>query len=795
MSRTTAAAERVSRPAEVAVRPAEPVGVELVGVALALVGLLLAGAMLTHATGDQRGGFVNVAGGFGRAVVGPLLRALGVGAWALPIAAIGWGVACVRGRPPSAWARRVGLVLVVAALVSVEAALVLDGARVPGLARTGPGGYVGVAFGSGLYRVLGKGAGLVVLVGIVGTLRYVCDVPVRAWLGRAIASLDGPRARKRRREEDAEDGDDAEDEGDEGPEGEAEAWEGAEAEPGEDEGEAAEGEDDEAFEGEIDYATAAEPSARARARVRPKKPKKTKARREAPRREGPYVFPPTSLLEHGISHDTSAVREEVEGNAKVLGATLASFGIEARVVSSQRGPVITFYEIAIASGIRLSRITALADDLAIALKAPSVRIVAPIPGRSTVGVEVPNLTRDTVVLRDLLEETEELASKKQLPIFLGRDTAGRPLVEDLTTMPHILVAGATGSGKSVCINTSLLSFLFVRTPAELRLILIDPKQVELTFFEGIPHLLSPVVTDMRRAAQILEWAVEKMEERYGLFVAAGVRNIAGYNALTPQRIAAIREQAELDEDAAPDHLPYLVIVVDELADLMMTNGKDVELAITRLAQKSRAVGIHLILATQRPSTNVITGLIKANMPTRIAFHVSSKIDSRVILDANGADKLLGMGDMLLMHPKSLHLRRAQGTLVTDPESRAVIDFVRENGPEPEYKDILGENKKGLGDPMKEDDLYNDSVRAVLATRLGSASMLQRRLSIGYTRASRLIDLMCDHGVVGPHVGSKAREVMYTLEEWEAKLAAGPAEAEGRVEDPEAPDHCPDESWD
>ena len=512
--------------------------------------------------------------------------------------------------------------------------------------------------------------------------------------------------------------------------------------------------------------------------------------KQLPRRQvGEYEIPPTDLLDHGRQIDEDAVREEIDAGAKVLGDALASFGVEARVVSSQRGPVITFYELAIGSGVRLNRVTALADDLAIALKAPSVRIVAPIPGRSTVGVEVPNLSREAVVLRDLIEENHELAERKLLPIYLGRDTAGRPLIEDLATMPHLLIAGATGSGKSVCINSVLISLVYTRTPDDVSLILIDPKQVELSFFEGIPHLITPVVTDMKRASKILEWAVERMEERYGLLLAGGVRNIAGYNALSKEKHDEIRERGGLTEEEAPDKLPQVVIVVDELADLMMTNGKDVEHAITRLAQKSRAVGIHIILATQRPSTNVITGLIKANMPTRIGFCVSSKIDSRVILDANGADKLLGMGDMLYMNPRSLHLKRGQGTLVTDAEVRAVVDWLKETCGTPEYQDLLQQTKEGMGDPMAEDDLYDDAVKVVLTTKLGSASMLQRRMSIGYTRASRLIDMMCDHGVVGPHVGSKAREVLVTLEEWEAQRGQAPRPST------EFEDDNIDESWD
>jgi S-DNA-T family DNA segregation ATPase FtsK/SpoIIIE len=344
---------------------------------------------------------------------------------------------------------------------------------------------------------------------------------------------------------------------------------------------------------------------------------------------------------------------------------------------------------------------------------------------------------------------------------------GEPIIEDLAAMPHMLIAGATGSGKSVCVNSILLSLLMTRTPDEVKVILIDPKQVELSFFEGIPHLLTPVVTNMKKAAQILEWAVAKMEQRYDLLLRSGVRNIAGYNGIGPERLAKLREDHGYDAFEAPDLMPYVVIVVDELADLMLQHGKDVEIAIIRLAAKSRAVGIHLILATQRPSVDVITGLIKSNMPMRMSFKVSSMIDSRVILDHKGAEKLLGKGDTLFIPPGSSALKRAQGTFISDAEVKSIVDFVKQKAGPAEYTDILGETAEGLGDPNEEDELYDDAVRAVLMTKLGSASMLQRKFGIGYTRASRLIDMMCDHKVVGPHKGSKARELLVTLEEWEA----------------------------
>ncbi|MBL9086744.1 MAG: DNA translocase FtsK, partial [Planctomycetia bacterium] len=489
-----------------------------------------------------------------------------------------------------------------------------------------------------------------------------------------------------------------------------------------------------------------------------------------PRRTGAYEFPSADLLEKGESVDPEKVRSEIERNAAVLATTLRSFGIETRVVSQRRGPVITFYELALEAGTRINRVATLDRDLAVALKSESVRIVAPIPGKDTIGVEVPNTIRDAVKLRDLIEEGQDRIGRRAIPLFLGKDALGEPIIEDMAAMPHMLIAGATGSGKSVCVNTILLSILMTRTPEEVKVVLIDPKQVELAFFEGIPHLLTPVVTNMKKAAQILEWAVAKMEQRYELFLKSGVRNIAGYNGLGDERRAKIREDHGYDEIDAPNLMPYVVIVVDELADLMLQHGKDVETAIIRLAAKSRAVGIHLILATQRPSVDVVTGLIKSNMPMRMSFKVSSMIDSRVVLDHKGAEKLLGKGDTLFIPPGSSVLKRAQGTFISDAEVKTIVDFVKEKAGPAEYTDILNETGNDLPDPNEEDELYDEAVRVVLTTKLGSASMLQRRFGIGYTRASRLIDMMCDHKVVGPHKGSKARELLVTIEEWEAAQA-------------------------
>ncbi|MHC4848467.1 MAG: DNA translocase FtsK, partial [Planctomycetota bacterium] len=416
--------------------------------------------------------------------------------------------------------------------------------------------------------------------------------------------------------------------------------------------------------------------------AKPKPKKKAKpapAPLPIPRRRGRDKTPMPSyeLLEQSEPVDLGRLERSIKKNAGILERSLASFRIETRVVGYTRGPVITMYELALKEGTKLATVVNRSDDLAIALKAESVRIVAPIPGKNTIGVEVPNPLRDEVNLRGLLEEVKMSSlNKKAIPIFFGRDAAGSPMIEDLAKMPHLLIAGATGSGKSVCINTLILSVLMTRRMDEVRLILVDPKQVELAFFKDIPHLLTPVVTDPRKAAQTLDWIVTEMEDRYRIFALFGVRNIASYNALGKSKIRELAEKHDIAEESAPDFMPYLVVVVDELADLIMTGKKDVEQAITRLAQKSRAVGIHSVLATQRPSTDVITGLIKANMPSRASFKVTSKIDSRVVLDQSGAEKLLGMGDMLFLPPRSFHLVRAQGCYASDEEVRNVVSFLR-----------------------------------------------------------------------------------------------------------------------
>ncbi len=502
------------------------------------------------------------------------------------------------------------------------------------------------------------------------------------------------------------------------------------------------------------------------------------AARQASHRLGNYKLPPIDLLNDPEPIVNPLDRTILEQTARKIEETLRNFKIDAQVVEVQKGPVITQYEVSLAAGIKVHKIIALSDDLAMALKAASIRIVAPLPGKSTVGVEVPNRHRSMVGLRELIESQEFRKGSFKIPLLLGKDTAGMPIIGDLGEMPHLLIAGSTGSGKSVCINSVITNILLTKTPEEVKLILVDPKMVELTSFEEIPHLLTPVLTDMKKAPAVLNWLVDKMDERYELLSLAGVRNITSYNSLGREKLDEIlRARGEVEEEAIPeipDLLPHYVMIIDELADLMMTASKEVEGSITRLSQKSRAVGIHIVVATQRPSVDVITGLIKANMPSRISFKVASKVDSRTILDRNGADKLLGKGDLLYLAPGTSDIVRAQGTFISDGEIRKVVKYVR-NEAEPHFNTELSRFGTANTGDEAEDALYEDAVRIILDSQRGSVTLLQRQLQIGYTRASRLMELMHENGLVGPFKGSKAREVYYKLEEWElAKKKANKA---------------------
>jgi S-DNA-T family DNA segregation ATPase FtsK/SpoIIIE len=458
-----------------------------------------------------------------------------------------------------------------------------------------------------------------------------------------------------------------------------------------------------------------------------------------------FQLPPVGLLQAPPPSELKRTREELQDNAEILRRKLADFEVEGRIVQVSPGPIITSYEFEPAAGVKVSQVVNLADDLALALKAASVRIVGPIPGRGTVAVEVPNDQSATVYLREIFVSGEFAESKGKLPLALGKDVNGMPVVADLTAMPHLLVAGATGSGKSVGLNSMICSILYKATPADVRFLMVDPKRLELSVYEGIPHLLSPVVTDAREAAARLRWIVGKMDERYKQLQLKQVRNIEGYNKSVPPE----------------EKLPYWVVVVDELADLMMVSAGEVQTSLVRLAQIARAVGIHLIIATQRPSVDVVTGLIKANFPTRIAFQVASKVDSRTVLDGNGAEQLLGRGDMIYVPPGANKQTRVHGAWVSDDEVKAICEFLRKQGTAV-YEEVVlpssADDPEG-GESADRDDLYWDAVHLVIGQRQASISFLQRRMRLGYPKAARFIDMMEQDRIIGPGDGAKPREVL------------------------------------
>ena len=491
-----------------------------------------------------------------------------------------------------------------------------------------------------------------------------------------------------------------------------------------------------------------------------------------------HPLPSADLLAVAEEFPFELLSKRAQIAAETLEKTFKQFGLNVRVVEIDTGPVITQFELELEAGLRLNKVTALADDLAIALRVPSVRVVAPIPGKNTVGVEVPNDKQVMVRLRELIETCTADAASKRIPIFLGKDVTGRPLTVDLAKMPHLLIAGRTGTGKSVCLNTLILSMLMTRTPEQVKMLMIDPKMVELSPYTRIPHLMHPVITDMKKAEAVLGWAVEKMEERYDILARCGVRHLDSYNKLGRDEVI---QRLDIDPDSPeadqiPESMPYIVIIADEMADMMMTSGKEVEAHIIRLAQKSRAVGIHLVLATQKPTVDVITGLIKSNLPARIAFQVSSRTDSRVVLDEMGADRLLGNGDMLYLAPGTSNLTRAQGTYVSDEEMNAIIEFYSDQPPQ--YSRELqtlkpaggkGDGKGIEGNLRERDAIYEQAVEVIIREGRGSCSLLQRALGIGYGKAARLIDYMAEDGIVGAYNGAQAREVLYTWDQWQSTV--------------------------
>jgi S-DNA-T family DNA segregation ATPase FtsK/SpoIIIE len=490
-----------------------------------------------------------------------------------------------------------------------------------------------------------------------------------------------------------------------------------------------------------------------------------------------YTLPPLELLSEPECSFASVQEKIIKAKATALEKLLTEFNVNARVVAADTGPVITMFELELAAGVKVSQISNLANDMARALGVGAVRVVAPLPGKHTIGIEVPNSEKEKVRIKDLMQLAGDAPREMEIPLFLGKDSSGEALVSDLTSMPHLLIAGTTGSGKSVCINSIIAGILLTKRPDEVKMILIDPKMVEMTAFNTIPHLMSPIVIETQRAVQILEWATVKMDERYALFAEARVKNISEYNRLGAEEInKRFMPDSPEEEAKIAKKLPYIVIVIDELADLMMTAAKEIEAYIVRLAQKSRAVGIHIVLATQRPQATVVTGLIKSNMPTRIGFRVAARLDSRIVLDQNGAEALLGQGDMLFLKPGSSELIRAQGTFMDDGEIQRIVKYLKDVA-EPQFHPELTELGRIDTSEMARDELFDEAVRIILESRRGSVSLLQRKLSIGYARASRIIEMMAGAGILGEYKGSQAREVLMTLKEYEKLREKMEAEAE------------------
>jgi len=500
-----------------------------------------------------------------------------------------------------------------------------------------------------------------------------------------------------------------------------------------------------------------------------------------------YKFPPLSLLQERVKPSAENSEEEHRRNAENLLRILSEFGVEVTLGEIHVGPVITRYEVVPAAGVRVEKIAGLDKNIALGMRAQSVRILAPIPGKAAVGVEVPNQHPTPVGMREILESEDWAANKSDLPIALGKDVSGKPLVSDLAKMPHLLIAGATGSGKSVCINSIVASILYSKSPKDVRLLMVDPKVVELKIFNALPHMLIPVVTEPKKVPAALKWLLGEMEQRYQMFAKVNVRNILGFNARKKGALPTPVDAAQAsltgvdplaaDDLEIPERLPYIVAIIDELADLMMVAPAEIETSIARLAQLARAAGIHLIIATQRPSVNVITGVIKANLPSRIAFQVASQVDSRTILDTKGADTLIGRGDMLFSPPGTSRLVRAQGAFVSDEEVQALVEFLKVNGPPVYANEVQAQIDRAAkegdadeadadgedGDLGDDEELYQQALEVLKSTRRASTSMIQRRLRVGYNRAARIMDLMEEKGVVGPENGSSPREILVDLD--------------------------------
>ncbi len=766
----------------------------------------------------------NITGAFGAFAAYWAIAAIGPGVWVLLVAGAGTLTATARGRAiDHPVVRLLGVCCLALSVGGLHALWMPEIGRLPGM----KGGLVPLAIVDPLLPRFGTaGTSLVMLTlmaigAVVAAERWVrfCSLmvlrglrsletlrglrlPMPRWsmkprlaaAGRGAVEVeedeeaDAPSARGTRWRPVAAEEDEEEEEEEEEEELEDE-WEEEDEDEEEEEEEDEEEEWGEEDEEELDEAEEAERAALSEQALREKIAKlpvrmassqRSVARDEdLPRPENfeGYQFPGLELLEDPEDNYSERMEAFVREQARLLETALRTFSIDAEVVGIESGPVVTLYSVQLAPGTRVARLQAISSDVARSLQAQNIRIIPNMVGKTTVGIEVPNRQKEKVRLKELMSGGH--ADDMSLPMFLGKDASGDPLVLDLARMPHMLIAGTTGSGKSVCINTIIMGWLYTRRPDELKLILVDPKMVELSMFGDVPHLMCPVVTEMGRAAAILEWAVDKMEERYELLKEAGVRDIAGYNRLGEEELVErLQPSNDLERARIPKRLPYMVFVIDELADLIMTQ-REVEHFIVRIAQKARAVGIHLILATQRPQANVVTGLIKSNMPCRVAFKVASGMDSRIVLDSKGAELLLGQGDMLVLTPAGSELRRCQGTLVSDGEARKVTRFLKTvAGPNFERslvairgdRSAAGEGEGAADGPQERDPLFEKAVEIVIESGRGSVSFLQRRLAIGYGRSSRLIDQMGLAGIIGEHKGSVAREVLITLEDWQRMKA-------------------------
>jgi S-DNA-T family DNA segregation ATPase FtsK/SpoIIIE len=667
-----------------------------------------------------------------------LVSAVGVGTNAIPILLLVWAISIVFDRRPvSEIAIGGGLALIFLSVISMFSAAVpfpsADAARsvtwTSYFMSSSGGGYIGGGIAWGLTVLLSTAISYVVLVGVflVGVVLATGVSLADVW-DRSIGMFSRRDTAPAR------------------PASRRQLGAGAKTLPMQD----------------LDDEMAIEPPARPRRDPEAQRRTAPVVRAQVPRRDTTFELPSLSMLRTSPVNAAAsrASDKELKATAAVIESTLATFDIASRVEDWIAGPTVTLFEVKIAKGIKVNRVTALSDDLALALATPTVRILAPIPGKSLIGIEAPNEHRTTVTLGDVIA-SGQVPDTSPLMLGIGKDVGGESIVLDLAKMPHMLIAGSTGTGKSVCINSLLMSVIMRSSPDEVRIILIDPKRIELSMYNGIPHLYVPVVTEAKEAASALAWAVSEMEVRLRRLQKAGVRNIASYNEAA--------RAGTLPDGLEP--MPYLMIVIDELADLMMVAAREVEDSIVRLAQLARAAGIHLVVATQRPSTDIITGLIKTNITTRIAFAVSSGIDSRVILDTSGAEKLVGLGDMLLSTPQLAKPKRVQGAYVAEDEIGAVVDFLKKQG-EPEYHEEILHTKVvpgggSMDDAGDDDPLTWEAADIVVTSRMGSTSLLQRRLKVGYARAGRIMDILEQKGIVGPPDGSKPREVLADVEELES----------------------------